>query len=144
MGHMTNAAAIAACDAVVDLVDAGGAGSLIIYAGSVPADADAALGGATVLATFTLPNPAFGGAADTTGEATANANAISDATATGSGTASFYRIRNNAGTAIWQGTVGTSASDLVISNTTIAVSDTVSITDLEFRVPEAITNYTPS
>lgn len=151
MGHITNAAAIAAVDAITALINAGGAGDLVIYGGSVPADADAALGSPTTLATITLETTAFGAAADTTGEATANLALGSgkSATATGGGagtTATFFRVFSGAGTVIYQGTVGTvsGASDLVLTNTTIATGDTVSITDLEVRLPEATTSYAPS
>lgn len=147
MGHLTNAAAQAACNAVVDLVDGGtGAGDIIIYSGTVPTDADTALAGNTVLVTIACETTAFGAAADSTGEATSDLALGSgkSATASATGTATFYRILDGDSTVIWQGTVGTSSSDLVITNTSITSGDTVSITDLEFRIPEAITNYTPS
>lgn len=143
MGHITNAAAIAATNAVVDLLDVGGAGSIVLYGGAVPADADATAS-ATVIASGALPNPAFGGASDSTGDATANANSISALTASAAGTITHFRCLNNAGTAVWQGTVGTSSADLVISSVTVALSETITITDLEFRSPEAVTAYVPT
>ena len=66
--RLPTAARNAACDAVVDLLDAGaGAGTIKIYTGSQPASANDAASG-TLLATITLSDPAFGAAS--TGVAT--------------------------------------------------------------------------
>ena len=77
---------------------------------------------------------------------TANGNAITGVTASATGTASFFRIRNNAGTAIWQGTCGTfaGAAGLVLTTLSITSGDTVNITDIEIRISETLTTYTPS
>jgi hypothetical protein len=57
-------------------------------------------------------------------------NAISDGTATGAGTAAIARIlKSDGSTMVIEGlTVGVSASNINITNTSIVVSDTVSIT----------------
>lgn len=136
--RITNAAAIAACNAIVDLLDAGaGAGKLNIYSGSVPADADAANGG-TLLAQLTLSDPAFGNAADNTGKATATAATITDdSSADATGTASFFRATDSDNNVVIQGTVGTSAADLVLDNTSINAGQTVSVTSWTFSVSES-------
>ena len=60
--RITQAAAAAACDAVVDRLDAGAAAGYIeIRTGSQPATADTAATG-TLLGTLTLSDPAFGNA----------------------------------------------------------------------------------
>lgn len=140
---ISNAAAIAACDAVVDLVDAGSTnpeGRLLIYAGSVPADADAALGGATLLATLNMSNPAFGNAADAAPGATATAAAISDDTsADATGTATFFRIQDRDGTAVIQGSCGATGSgeDLELSTVSVEAGVIVSVTSLTYTQPES-------
>jgi hypothetical protein len=120
------AARTAAADPVVDLVDAGTPpGKLKIYSGTMPATVNDALAGNTLLAELTFSNPAFGAASN--GVATANA-ITSDASADATGTASFFRITNAAGTAIMQGSVGTSAADLNLSIVSITIGGTVSVT----------------
>lgn len=127
---ISTAARTAAADAVVDLIDAGSPpGLLKIYAGSVPADVNAVLGGATLLGTLTLDNPAFGAASS--GVATAGP-ITSDTSADATGTASFFRITNAAGTAIIQGTVGTSGCDLNLSSTSITAGGTISVSSLTY------------
>lgn len=66
------------------------AGSLKVYSGSAPANADAAETG-TVLATVTLPNPCFGAAAS----GVLTANAISAVTISNTGTAGYARLLAN-------------------------------------------------
>jgi len=56
-------------------------------------------------------------------------NAISAGTASAAGTAAIARILTSGGTMVIEGlTVGTSGSNINITNTTIAVSDTVTVT----------------
>jgi hypothetical protein len=127
---ITTAAANAACDAVVDLIDAGTPpGLLKIYAGTVPANANAALGGATLLGTLTFSNPAFGAASS--GVATASA-ITSDTSADATGTATFFRITNAAGTVIIQGNVDTSGADLNLSSTSITSGGTIAVSSLTY------------
>ena len=92
-------------------------GQLKVYAGSVPANADAALGGATLLGTLTFSATAFPAASGRS----ITANAITqDASADTTGTASFYRAFESDGTTlIEQGTVGTSGADLNLNTTSI-------------------------
>jgi hypothetical protein len=136
---ITNVAAIAACNAIVDLLDAGSPpGFIKIYdnTDAVPADADAGLGSNVLLVTLTLNSTAFGAAADGTGKATATANAVTNGTAVADGTAAFFRATNAAGTAVIQGTCGTSSADLVLNSVAITTGATVSVTAWTFSVPE--------
>ena len=92
---LSNAAAIAALDAVVDLIDGGAtAGQVIIYAGTEPADADTAITTQTVLAEIDLADPAFGAASDNNPGAIASASGLpkTDTSANATGTASFFRV----------------------------------------------------
>lgn len=130
---ITNAAASAAADAVVDLLDAGNeAAQLRIYDGTPPANVSAALSSNTLLAALTMSDPAFGSASN--GVATASA-ITSDTSADATGTASFFRLGSmNSGTftPVIQGNVGTSGADLNLSSTSITSGGTVSVSSLTY------------
>lgn len=127
---ISTAARNAACDAIVDLVDVGSPpGFLKIYDGTPPANASAALSGNTLLAQLTMSATAFG--SSSSGVATA-ATITDDSSADATGTASFFRITNAAGTAIIQGSVGTSGCDLNLSSTSIVVGGTVQVSSLTY------------
>jgi hypothetical protein len=101
--------------------------------GSNPADADAALGGATLLAELTFGADAF--AAATGGVITANA-VNSDPSANASGTAHFYRAWKADGTTVTeQGTVGTSGADMIVPTTTVTAAVEFRITSWTHTVP---------
>jgi hypothetical protein len=108
-------------------VDAGaGAGTLRIYDGTRPATGGTAT---TLLAELTLSDPSFGAAA--AGELTANA--ISDDTsADASGTATWFRIVDSAGTFVLDGDAGASGSgaELILDDTSIVAGGTVAISSL--------------
>lgn len=127
---ITTAAQNAACDAVVDLVDVGGAGSLRIYAGTPPADANAALSSNTLLANLAMSATAFGSASS--GVATA-ATITADSSADATGTATFFRIlAGNGTTVVIQGSVGTSGCDLNLTTTSIVSGQPVSVSSLTY------------
>tara|TARA_R110002153_G_scaffold54447_8_gene151696 strand:- start:5706 stop:6140 length:435 start_codon:yes stop_codon:yes gene_type:complete len=140
---ISNVAALAACDAIVDLCDTGttdAQANIVIYSGSVPANVDTALGAQVVLAELEMSNPAFGAAADAAPNATATASAITDdTTANAMGTASFFRILNRDNTAVIQGAVGATGSgdELELNSTSIQPGATVEITSLTVTMPEA-------
>lgn len=97
---------------------AGSAGTLVI--------GTSALSGATgVLATITLPNPA----SSVSGDVLTLLGVPLSATASASGTAAKAEIRNNAGTVIVGNlSVGTSASDIIVNTTAVAINQTVTVT----------------
>ena len=101
-------------NALLALCDGGtGAASatLIFYDGTPPADVDTALSGNNVLAQLAMSNPAFGAATDLNPGAQGAAATISDDTdADASGTCTFARVVNRAGTPILQFTVSTVAA----------------------------------
>jgi hypothetical protein len=131
--RIADAARNAAADAVVDRIDAGaGAGTLKIYTGSQPADADDAESG-SLLVTITLSDPAYGAAS-------AGAAALSgspSATASGTGTAGWFRVEDSTGANVFDGSVTATGGggDLELDNTSIASGQTVTITSLGFTVP---------
>lgn len=128
---LSNGAANAAIDAVVDSLDGGSPGTIKIYDGTKPATADTAVTTQTLLATVTLANPAFGSAASRS----ASLNDPAAVTAVATGTASWFRAANSAGTAKFDGTVGTSGSDLNMSSTSIVSGGSVDITGGTFSYP---------
>lgn len=136
---LSNAAARAMCDALVDLLDAGAGPALLrIYDGAAPAGPDVAVGAQTLLAELTFSDPAFGAAADANPGATATASAIAeDASANASGTASWFRVVDSNGVAIIDGTVGTSGADLNLVTTTLVATQPVEITSFTITVPES-------
>lgn len=119
-------------DAMVDAIDSGaGTAVLQLRTGSAPAaTTDAAAG--TLLASFNLPNPAFG--ASSSGVATANT--ISGTTGAAAGTVGHYRVVNRGGTCVWQSnSVGTSGTALVLNTTTISSGVDVTISSWTVTQP---------
>lgn len=106
MSTLSTAALNAACNAAVDLIDVGaGTATCVLYAGGV---------GGTVLATFNLPNPAFGAASS---GAAALLGVPLSTTATGTGTCNAYEFEDRDGTGVWSGSVGTSGTEIVFTGT---------------------------
>ena len=103
--RISNAGAIAALDALLDLLDVGGAGSIQIRSGTPPTNVEDVATG-TLLATLTLSATAFAGATDANPGATASANTITgDASADATGTAGWFRAISGGGTGVIQGDV---------------------------------------
>lgn len=131
--RIADAARNAAADAIVDSIDAGAAaGTLKIYTGTQPADADDADAG-TLLVTITLSDPAYGAAA-------AGAAALSgtpSGTAVATGTAGYFRVEDSNGANVFDGSITATAGggDLELDNTSIASGQTVTISSLGFTVP---------
>lgn len=137
--RVSNAAAIAACNGVVDLIDGGaGAGKFRIYDGTQPAGPDTAISTQTLLAELTFSDPAFGNAADVNPGARATANAITaDAAANNSGTASWFRFVDSSGTAVIDGSVGTASADLILDDVEITAGSEVSVTAFTVTMAES-------
>lgn len=101
---------------------------LRIYDGSQPAGPGTAIGAQVLLAELTCNAAAFAGAA-AAGVLTANA-ITADASANATGTAAWFRLLTSGATAVIDGTVGTSGTDLIIDNTSIVLGQNVSCTSL--------------
>jgi hypothetical protein len=101
-----------------------------IYSGTVPALASTALGAQVQLAELVCASTPFSGFTDTGTAGRATFGAIAnDSSADATGTASFFRLTNSAGTTtIAQGTCGTSAADLILNTVSITAASAVSIT----------------
>jgi hypothetical protein len=120
--QLTNAMASAAADAVCANLNNG---YLRLYSGSQPATADTAPSG-TLLAELRFGNPAFGAAVN--GVSTANP-ITADTSADASGTAGWFRaLKSDGTTAVFDGTVGTSGSDLNLNSVAISAGAEVSVT----------------
>lgn len=104
------------------------AGLLRIYTGSQPATADTAVGAQTLLAEFTLGNPAFGSAV----AGVATANAIAAVVAAATGTAAWFRALKSDATPVFDGSVGASGCDMNLDSTAIQINAHVSITSFTF------------
>lgn len=107
----------AGLDAALDRANAGsGPGTIKIYTGSQPATADTAESG-TLLVTFTLADPAFSGASGGVKDLDADPDLSANAAATG--TAGWARCEDSDGNNVFDGSVGTSGTDFIITSTSI-------------------------
>lgn len=131
--RLADAARDDATDAVVDLIDAGaGAGTIKVYTGSQPADADDAATG-TLLVTITCADPAFGASSS----GTATASAIADATPVANGTAGWFRVEDSNGANVFDGSVTATGGggDMELNTTAITTSEDVSVTSFTYTTP---------
>lgn len=129
--RITNAVASAMCDTLVDLLDTG---YLRIYDGTIPTNADTAIGAQNLLAELRFGATAFGAASN--GVATANA-ITADSSANNTGTASWFRaLKSDGTTVVLDGTVGTSGEDLNLNTTSIVTAANVSVTSMTVTMPK--------
>lgn len=138
--RLSNATRSAMADALDEAAINSGASAatLKLYSGTQPATADTALSGNTLLATFTLDDPAFGAASN--GVITL-AGVPRTTTGASAGTATFFRLESvgagNIGT-VMDGDVGTSGATLILNTATISVGVDVSITAGTLTVPSGV------
>lgn len=112
----------------------GASGKLRIYSGTRPANVAASITG-ILLAELTL-NATFAPAASS-GVLTLNA-ITSDASADATGTATHFRVfQSNGTTAVVDGDVGTSGSDLNLNSTSITIGGSVAITSFTITAGNA-------
>ncbi len=122
--RLSDAAANAAADAVCALLNSG---YLRLYSGSQPATPNTSVTTQTLLAELRFGATAFAGAV--AGMATANP-LTPDASAAASGSATWFRALEVDGTtAVFDGSVGTNASNLTLNSVAIASGAAVSISD---------------
>lgn len=108
---------------VSNAIDGGaGAGLLRIYDGTRPATGGTAT---TLLAELTFTDPC---AASVTGGVLTFDAIAADTSANATGTATWFRCVDSAGTFVVDGDVGTSGSDLNLNSTSISTGQEVSIT----------------
>jgi len=135
---ISNVAAKAACDAVVDLLDAGaGAAKVQIYDAPKPAGPDVAITTQTKLAELVCNDPCFGDAADEDPGAKATAEAIADdQSADATGTAAWFRAVDSDGNAVDDGTCGTADADMILNSVSIVEGQKVQVLSWTVTMPE--------
>ena len=111
-------------DYVVDLIDNGGAGTIVFQDGG-SSDSD--------VATLAFANPAFGAAA----AGVATANAITDDTNCNAGTVTKFTVYSGGSADIFTGSVTATGAggDIILSSTAIGAGDTISISSLTYEAP---------
>jgi hypothetical protein len=129
--RLSNLAASSACNAIVDMIDTSGPGVIIFYDGTIPTNADTAVGAQVALSTATFAATAFGAASN----GTATADTIVGSTAGATGTATWARI-NNGATAVMDVTVGTSGEDINFNSNVFTAGASVDVTALTVVVPK--------
>lgn len=120
-------------DSVVDALDAGaGAGTIKIYTGSQPADADDAETG-TLLATIPCSDPAFGSAS----AGSASANAIAPVAASATGTAGWFRAEDSTGANVLDGNITATGGggNMELNSTSLVSGVDVDITTWTVTMP---------
>ena len=132
--HLSTAAQNALANAIATLVDAdAGAGKILIYDGTIPTNANTAVGSQTLLATVNLADPAFGSASAgvITGTDPASVNAVA------TGTASWFRMTDNSGDVIMDGdvTVTAGSGTMKLSSVSLTSGGPVDITSLTVTAP---------
>ena len=128
---ISDAAAKAATDAVCALCNGG---TIQVRSGTQPANANAAATG-SLLVTLGFSATAFAPAGATGGQATANA--ISAGTVATTGTATWFRaLKSDGTTAVFDGSVGTSAADLILSSVSLTAGGQVSVSSFTYTSTE--------
>jgi hypothetical protein len=113
-------------DAAVDLLDAGpGAGTIAIRTGTQPASANTAPTG-TLLATFTLNDPAFAGAV--AGAVAASTSPTVSTTSVASGDAGWFRASDSTGATVFDGSVTATGGGGDLTLNTIAITSGLTLT----------------
>lgn len=138
--YFADATAIAANDAVKVLFNTG---VIKVYAGTQPTDANTSIGSPTLLGTFTMAATAFGTSAGTgttpNRSALATATNPADVTAVATGTAAFFRaFKSDGTTVICDGSVTATGSggDMTLTDTSITLGETMSVSSLTLATPE--------
>lgn len=138
--HTSVAAQNDAMDAVTALIDVGGAGTIKIYTGTIPATVATAASG-SLLATLIFSATSFG-ASGVAGAGIATAAAITgDAGATGGGVAGYARIASGGGTDIMDVDITATGGGgtIELDNTTISAGATVDISNfMTLTIPSGV------
>ena len=129
--RLSTASRNAACNAIVDLLDVGGVGSIQIRTGAQPANVGDAASG-TLLGTLGFSATAFGAAA--TGVATAAAIS-SDTSADASGTAGHARFLNGDGSINSDADCAQGSGTVNFDNSVVVSGGIIAISSMTVTVP---------
>lgn len=124
---LDNAATAAADDA---FVTAAGTNAVLQIRSGTAAGPGSTAGG-SLLASVTIAS--WTAASPSAGQVTGSDPAA--VTATGTGTAQHFRLQTSGGTAILEGSVGTSSADLILDNTSIVTGGSVNLGAPVFTIP---------
>ena len=131
------ATAIAMVNALTARVDTGS--TLEIYNGTMPATADTALSGQTLLLSFPLPADAFQDAVDTVNGAVATGNAVTAQDGLATDTATWGRIIDSTDAVVLIGDVSLPAGTgaIKISSVNIQTGIEVNVISMSYTQPKA-------
>ena len=129
MAHqLSSASRNAAADSVESTI--GTSPKLYIRTGAQPSDCTQADSG-SLLATLTLPSDWL----STSSAGVKNLAGTWSGTATGTGTAGHFRIKDSSGTTChWQGSIGLGTGDMPMDNTNIAINQTINVTSFSLTM----------
>lgn len=120
---------------ITSRIDLGsGPGTIVLYSGAVPGNANTALSGNIVLAVLTCSDPSAAAAANKT----LSLNAITqDSSADATGEASFFRVMDSDGNVVLQGSVSAvgAGGDLQMNTASVVSGGPVQITSCSFTLP---------
>lgn len=116
------------------LDDGSGPATVTLYSGSVPANANTALSGNTVLAILTCSDPSAPAAA---GKTLTLSAITQDSSADATGEATFFRMADSAGNVVIQGSVSAvgGGGDLQMNTASVVSGGPVQITSCSFTLP---------
>ena len=130
--NLTTAAQNAAMDAVTILINATSAGSIKLYDGTIPTNANTAVSGQTLLATLTFSTDAFGDAA--LGIATAAA-ITGDSSVDADGTCTWARIADGGGTTVFDCDAATASAIIILNAVAFVSGGTVDCDSMTLTMP---------
>lgn len=134
--HLANAVRTDMMTAFAEAIDADtNPGEIRIYDGSMPANAETAISGQTLLATLTFSSPPQSGVSN--GVLTFD-DITEDSEADASGTATWARIVDGDGATIADVNVGTSDATLILNTTSIVQGGPVRITSGTMTLPSGV------
>lgn len=134
--RLSTASANAAMDSVTILINAGSAGTIKIYDGTQPADANTAVSTQNLLGTLTFSADAFADAI----AGVSTANVITEESNASAGTASWARIESGTPATVFDCDVGEAADNatITLNSKIIGVDGTIEITAFELTHPDGV------
>ena len=131
--NLANAAASSGLTSITALLNNG---TLTFYSGTQPATPETALSGNTALAAWTFSASAFGSSSFSGGFEQQTASFVAaTVTPSANGTVTFARLVTSGAAVVMDLTVGTSGTDIIIGNTTIATTINVSLSSFVLKIP---------